>query len=45
MIRQTTIAQALDLAIARGATDISPDIQAALEMARDSETSAAFDSW
>jgi len=41
MIRKTTIAQALDLAIARGATDISPDIQAALEMARDSETSAS----
>lgn len=39
MIRQTTMAKALDLAIIGGSTDISPDVQSALEEARDRENS------
>lgn len=37
MIRQDTLAQALDLAIRSGSTDISPDVQRELEKARDRE--------
>ncbi|MDW7659274.1 MAG: fumarate hydratase [Bacillota bacterium] len=37
MISQATMAQALDLAVSSGSTDISPDVQSELEKARDRE--------
>lgn len=41
MIRQESMTKALDLAVAGGATDISPDVQSALEQARDREGNTA----